>query len=93
MDPPVYGRGAKNEVWKLEEDLSPFVERVTKLLSENALAVLLNGYASGYTHTTYKQVLEDSISKSGDFSSGELAIKEFSGDRLLTCGIFAKWEK
>ena len=30
MDPPVYGRGPSGEVWKLEENLYPFVELVSQ---------------------------------------------------------------
>ena len=33
MDPPSYGRGPSGEVWKLEENLYPFVELASKVLS------------------------------------------------------------
>ncbi len=34
MDPPSYGRGPSGEVWKLEENLFPFVELVAGVLSD-----------------------------------------------------------
>ena len=37
MDPPSYGRGPSGEIWKLEENLWPFVELVAQLLSDNPL--------------------------------------------------------
>ncbi len=94
MDPPVYGKGVKGEVWKIEEDLQPFLSRVKNILSPNPLAIVINGYASGYSHITYGQIL-GTITKDlkGTISSGELAIKESSGGRLLPCGIFARWEQ
>lgn len=37
MDPPSYGRGPSGEVWKLEENLYPFVELVSRVLSDDPL--------------------------------------------------------
>ncbi len=93
IDAPVYGKGAKDEVWKLEEDLVPLLANIKKLLSDLPLAVLLNGYASGYSHVTYAQMLSD-ITKdlSGKITSGELAISQSNSDRLLPAGIFARFE-
>lgn len=94
MDPPVYGKGAKGESWKIETDLMPFLSRVKNILSETPFAIVLNGYASGYSAVTYAQMLSVITGDlKGRVSSGELAIKESSGGRLLTCGIFARWER
>lgn len=93
MDPPVYGKGAKGEVWKIEEDLLPLLSRIKDIISEKPLAIVLNGYASGYSSTTYTQILGE-ITKDlkGRVSGGELAIRESSANRLLTCGIYARFE-
>src|SRR3989344_534549 len=93
MDPPVYGKGAKGEVWKIEEDLMPLLSRLRNILSESPLAIVLNGYASGYSSITYAQMLEE-VAKNlrGKISHGELVIKESSGTRVLTCGIYARFE-
>lgn len=94
MDPPVYGKGSKKEIWKIEENLMPFLERVQKIISDDPLAIILNGYASGYSHVTYARILRTITEKySGQVLSGELAIKETSSEKLLPCGIFARWEK
>lgn len=94
MDPPVYGKGAKDEVWKIEEDLLPLVARLKNILSSEPLAVILNGYSSVYSSVTYSQVL-NSLTENlgGETAFGELAIKESAGGRLLPAGIFAKWSK
>lgn len=94
LDPPVYGKGSNDEVWKLEEDLLPLLSRIREVLSPDPLALVLTGYASGYSATTYAQLLS---SITGDFNgkmtAGELALRETSGGRLLPAGIFARWEK
>ena len=47
MDPPSYGRGPSGEVWKLEENLYPFVELVSGVLSDNPLFFLISSYTTG----------------------------------------------
>ena len=42
MDPPSYGRGPGGEVWKLEDNLWPFVALCAKVLSDKPLFVILN---------------------------------------------------
>ncbi len=49
MDPPAFGHGAKKELWKIEDDLLPLLELTQKILSDNPLFFILNGYASGYS--------------------------------------------
>ena len=93
LDPPVYGKGAKGEVWKIEEDLFLLLSRIKSVLSDDPVAIVLNGYASGFSSTTYRHLLESTLELKGKYSNGELAIKETSAGRLLSCGIFARWEK
>ena len=47
MDPPSYGRGPGGEVWKLEDNLYPFVELCSRVLSDKPLFVVLNSYTTG----------------------------------------------
>ena len=89
----MYGKGTKDEVWKLEEDLVPFLSNIKKLLSDNPLAIILNGYSSLYSAVTYANMLSDITGDlKGKISSGELALKQSNSDRLLPSGIFARWE-
>ncbi len=93
MDPPAFGHGAENELWKIEKDLLPLVENCTKLLSDKPLFFLINGYSSGYSALAYENILLSISDKhKGEIEIGELAISE-SGDnsRLLPAGIFARW--
>lgn len=93
MDPPVYGKGAKKEVWKIESDLKNLLSRVEKILSEDPLAIVLNGYASVYSSIVYKNLLESITGGlGGGVVCGEMGIEENSG-RILPCGIFARWSK
>lgn len=94
LDPPIYGKGSKGEVWKIDNDLVTLLSRIKNILSDKALAVVLNGYASNYSSATYANTLS-SIFKDmdGKVEYGELSIQETGGNRLLTAGIFARWSK
>lgn len=90
MDPPAFGRGSAGQVWKLEEQFIDFVQETSKLLSDNALFFIVNGYASGYSHIAYKQNL-DVIFTKGKVESKELTLEDNTG-KLLPCGIVARWK-
>ncbi len=91
MDPPSFGRGAKGEVWKLEEKFIDFVEEAKKLLSNNPLFFIVNGYAAGYSHIAYRQNIENLKEKYGGYiESGELVFED-ENKRFLPAGITARW--
>ncbi len=90
MDPPSFGHGANNELWKIEQHFLPLVENCKKILSESPTFFLINGYAAGYSPIAYANNILD---LGGDIEKGELTIEEKDGGRLLPCGIFARWKK
>ncbi|MBI5728900.1 MAG: class I SAM-dependent methyltransferase [Candidatus Magasanikbacteria bacterium] len=92
MDPPAFGHGPNKELWKIEDSFLPFIEMCKKTLSDNPLFFLVNGYAAGYSALAYKNSLQPIVSAyGGKMEIGELAIAESKSDRLLPCGIFARW--
>lgn len=96
MDPPAFGHGPENELWKIEEDFLPLVQDCLKLLKDKPLFFLINGYSAGYSAIAYENVLLSLVEKyGGEIEIGELAISESKKEglptRLLPCGIFARW--
>ncbi|MDD5165158.1 MAG: class I SAM-dependent methyltransferase [Candidatus Pacebacteria bacterium] len=96
MDPPAFGHGAENEVWKIEDDFMDLIESCTEILADKPLFFLVNGYSAGYSAIAYKNNLLSLKDKfGGDIEVGELALEEAKGSmsegRLLPCGIFARW--
>lgn len=95
MDPPAFGHGTKKEIWKIEQNLMPLIEKCFLLLKDKPKFFLLNGYSAGYSPLAYNNLLLPLKEKfGGNVENGELTIKE-SGEkaRLLSCGIFARWKK
>jgi len=95
MDPPAFGRGAKGELWKIEEAFLPFFKNCIELLSDNPLFVIVNGYSAGYSAIAYAQNLNPLVEKfGGEIEAGELTIQETGPHkRLLPCGIVARWKR
>ena len=92
MDPPAFGHGPENELWKIEDDFLPLIEACKKLLKPKPLFFLINGYSAGYSAIAYKNNLLSLQEKfGGQIEIGELTIEESKSGRLLPAGIFARW--
>jgi len=94
MDPPSFGHGPKDELWKIEESFMELINLCKEVLSDDPLFVLINGYTAGYSPVAYQNILIDMMKEhKGSIEIGELVIKESNSERMLPCGIFARWEK
>jgi 23S rRNA (cytosine1962-C5)-methyltransferase len=91
MDPPAFGRGPKGEVWKIEESLAELVSLLPQLLSPSAKLVILNGYAAGYGARTFGELFAD-VLPSGEVTYGDVGIAQVGTEKVLTTGIYAKWQ-
>jgi 23S rRNA (cytosine1962-C5)-methyltransferase len=93
MDPPVFGHGPKGEVWDFNKTFPALLRGCKEILSENPLFLLVNAYAISASNLMLKNLLIDYFgNREGRVESGELVIEERSGKRLLSTGIFARWE-
>ena len=93
MDPPSYGRGPTGEVWKLEENLYPFVELVSGVLSDAPLFVIMNTYTTGLAPSAVTYIMETVISKKfgGHTESQELGLPVTQTGLALPCGVTTRW--
>lgn len=93
MDPPAFGHGPGGELWKFEEHFLELAKLCRELLSDKPLFILMNGYAAGYSPLAFAYNLESFEKKwGGEVEYGDLAIAEKGSDRVLPCGIFARWQ-
>ena len=95
MDPPSYGRGPSGEVWKLEENLYPFVELVSGVLSDDPLFVILNSYTTGLAPSVLTYVLQSVVGKKygGHTVSDELGLPVTVSGLALPCGATGRWTR
>ena len=94
MDPPSYGRGPGGEVWKLEQNLWPFVSLCAGVLSDHPLFVLINSYTTGLSPLTLCYVGESVFGKRfhGEAESRELCLPVTESDLYLPCGASCRIE-
>lgn len=93
LDPPAFGRGAKGEVWKIEESLPALLSVLTELLADKPGSFfLMNGYAAGYAPRSFAQAVESAFGPV-EGECGELHIKESSGDRVVPSGMYVRFTR
>lgn len=91
LDPPAFGRGAKGEVWKIEEDLPKLFATLKDILSNKPGSFLLvNGYAAGYAPRSFAQAVESAFGETNG-ECGELFIQEASSSRVVPAGIYVRF--
>ena len=95
MDPPSFGRGSKNEVWNIENDLDELIKDTSLLLSDDPLLFIINSYTTGLSKTVLENLLYLHINTKylGTISSDELGLPMQDSNLILPCGIYARWEK
>lgn len=91
MDPPSFGRGAKNEVWQVSKDLYNLILDCSNLLSDDALLFIVNTYTEGLSKTVIENILKKTIKRKGTVVGTELGIEARNG-LVLPCGVTVRWE-
>ena len=93
MDPPSYGRGPSGEVWKLEENLYPFLELVVQVLSDRPLFFLINSYTTGLAPSVLGYLLDTLVTRryGGHTECGELGLPVIASGLVLPCGSTGRW--
>ena len=93
MDPPSYGRGPGGEVWKLEENLYPFVKLCAGVLSDKPLFVLINSYTTGLAPSVLGYLLNLLVREKygGKCTWDELGLPVTETGLALPCGATGRW--
>ena len=94
MDPPSYGRGPGGEVWKLEQNLWPFVSLCKGVLSDEPLFLLINSYTTGLSPSVLTYVTKSIFSGrfGGKGESRELCLPVTESGLFLPCGASCRYE-
>lgn len=95
MDPPSFGRGAKQEVWNIETDLDNLIKDTAELLSDDPLLFIINSYTTGLSKTVLEDILYLRVNSKfkGLISSDELGLPVKDSKLILPCGLYARWER
>ncbi|MBB3033192.1 class I SAM-dependent methyltransferase [Alteriqipengyuania lutimaris] len=92
LDPPKFGRGPKNETWRIEEGLSPLIADCRRLLDDNSRFLFLTVYAVRMSSLSLAALLDEAFADApGVVEHGDLGVREEGGGRILPTAIFARW--
>lgn len=72
LDPPTFGRGGKGEIFKIEEEIIPLLERCKKVLTDRPKFVIFTCHTPGFTPVVLEHLLFQVFGKKGE--SGEMLL-------------------
>ncbi|MET0652563.1 MAG: class I SAM-dependent methyltransferase [Hyphomicrobiaceae bacterium] len=91
VDPPKFGRGPEGEVWDVFAHLAPLLRDCATLLGPQS-ALVLTTYAIRASALAMDGLVRECLAgRPGRIESGELAVIEQSGGRLLPTSMFTRW--
>lgn len=95
MDPPSYGRGPKGEIWKIEDNVYPFIELASKLLSKDSAFFLINSYTTGLQPAVLTYMLSKVLVPQfgGKVESSEIGLPVTETGLVLPCGASGRWSR
>ena len=91
LDPPSFGRGPNKEIWQFEQQINLLIKESARLLADDALFFLLNGYTAGYSSEVLKNLLCSSDLIKRHFKTvlaGELLLPVVKQDIYLPSGSY-----
>lgn len=89
LDPPSFGRGPNGQIWKIESDIIPLLEKCRQILSPKPLFVLLSLHSHGFSENTLERILKEVFGRKTTVSAGEMTITENTGNKI-TAGNYAR---
>jgi 23S rRNA (cytosine1962-C5)-methyltransferase len=94
IDPPVFGRGPKGEVWRFAKSFPALIEACHAILSEQPLFVITTAYEVAESSLLLANLLTDWLGSSGgNVSAGELILHPKTGNRPLSTSVYARWAR
>ncbi len=94
LDPPSFGRGKRQEVFKLDEHFAEMLELCRKVLGPRPRFVALTSHAPGYTPMVLGHLLSEMMAgEAGSVEAEEMALEGAAGVPAVPSGSFAGWRR
>ena len=96
MDPPSYGRGPDNELFRFEDKINPLLDNCMQLLSDDPLFLIVNTYTTGYSPSVMYNLMEEYTKRyglSGNIEADEIGIRIQDSPLYLPCGQTTRWSR
>ncbi len=92
LDPPSYGRGARGEIFKIENDLPQILGVLGKLISDQPLGVFLSCHTPEITPLSLHHLLHQQFGRlGGKVEQGEMLLSSVGKALPVPSGSYAWW--
>jgi 23S rRNA (cytosine1962-C5)-methyltransferase len=92
LDPPSYGRGSRQEVFKIDTHLLDLLDQCRRVLSPEPAFVFLTCHTPGYTPLVLQHLLNQGMSGlGGTVDAGEMVLDGGPGVLPVPSGTYAVW--
>lgn len=92
LDPPTFGRGAKGELFKIEEQIIPLLKSCRDLLSDDPLFVLFSCHTPGFSPIVMSHLMTQMMQgKKGKIEQGEMTLFGEPSVFPVPSGTYARW--
>ena len=93
LDPPSFGRGAKGEIFKIEEEINTLLKSCRDLLSNQPQFILFSCHTPGFTPITMEHLLKQALTGlHGKIESGEMILEGEKSALPIPSGTYARWQ-
>ncbi len=93
LDPPSFGRGAKQELFKIDDHLRTLLELCLKVLSDRPRFLALTCHTPGYTPHVLHNLLDQHFDGRGQIDCGEMLLGGGDSVYPVPSGALACWEQ
>ena len=90
LDPPSFGRGTNQELFKIDDNLLELLGLCWQVLAPNPAFVFLSCHTPGYTPLVLQHLVSQ-IAGGGSLEAGEMVIEALPGALPLPSGSYAAW--
>lgn len=92
VDPPKFGRGPEGEVWDFFTHMPALLRDCEKLLAPKHGAMIVTSYAIRASALAIDGLVRECVGeRGGTLETGELALMEVGGQRLLPTSLYTRW--
>lgn len=89
LDPPSFGRGPNGQLWKIESDIIPLLDKCKKLLTQKPSFILLSLHSHGFSDNTLDRILQFVFGRNTQIMTGEMTMTESTGKKI-SAGSYAR---
>ncbi len=92
LDPPTFGRGSRQEIFKIEENIQQLLLLCKQVLQPDPLFLFFSCHTPGFTPITLHHLVKDMMGDKGKIETGEMILSGAPNVPSIPSGSYARWQ-